>query len=120
MCLIVSCAVPCRLTHCASRGGLEILFDNQTKHKISLSSRSATDKASPATVGDLVAYLVDNLIKDPRKELFVLDGSVYVHFESRPCLTVPCPTNEDCLKHTPPPFLHSSRTQSREMLDTAK
>ena len=55
-------------------GGLELLFDNVSKHRVCLPDKNA--QGSPSTVGDLVVWLVDNLLKDPRKELFVLDGGV--------------------------------------------
>jgi ubiquitin related modifier 1 len=53
-----------------------MLFDNITKHSLTL-SKSAEGNKSP-TVGDLVKYLCENVMKDERKELFVLDGNVYV------------------------------------------
>ncbi|OQN97399.1 Ubiquitin-related modifier 1 [Cryoendolithus antarcticus] len=52
-------------------GGLELLFSNQRKHKVDLPS----SKQSP-NVADLITYLCDNLMKDPRKDMFVLDGTV--------------------------------------------
>ncbi|ETN40570.1 uncharacterized protein HMPREF1541_04847 [Cyphellophora europaea CBS 101466] len=55
-------------------GGLEILFDNVPKHTVNLPDKSSNGK--PATAGDLISWLVENLIKDPRKELFVLDGGI--------------------------------------------
>jgi ubiquitin related modifier 1 len=54
-------------------GGLELLFDNETKHKVKIPSK--TDE-SPTTVAFLIKYLCDNLMRDSRKELFVLDGSM--------------------------------------------
>ena len=56
------------------RGGLEILFSNERKHKISLPMKDASGGAT--NIAYLVRYLCDNLMKDPRKELFLLDGSV--------------------------------------------
>lgn len=55
-------------------GGLEILFDNVSKHSISLPRTSSN--GNPTTVGDLVGWIVTNLIKDPRTELFMLDGAM--------------------------------------------
>ncbi|KAI1618046.1 ubiquitin-like modifier 1 [Exophiala viscosa] len=55
-------------------GGLEMLFDNITKHSVSLSKDA--DSGNAATVGFLVRYICDHLMKDSRKELFVLDGAV--------------------------------------------
>jgi ubiquitin related modifier 1 len=51
-----------------------MLFSNQRKHQISLPSQD--DSGSPSNVGFLVQYLCKNIMKDPRKDLFVLDGSV--------------------------------------------
>ena len=53
-----------------------MLFDNVTKHSVSLSKTAADGK--PPTVGYLVDYICENLIKDSRKELFILDGAVSV------------------------------------------
>ncbi|KIW57466.1 hypothetical protein PV05_06014 [Exophiala xenobiotica] len=55
-------------------GGLEMLFDNVTKHALSLSKDA--DNGNPPTVGYLVRYICDHLMKDSRMELFVLDGAV--------------------------------------------
>jgi len=55
-------------------GGLELLFDNVTKNFVSLSKDA--DNGNPPTVGYLVRYLCDHLMKDSRKELFVLDDAV--------------------------------------------
>jgi ubiquitin related modifier 1 len=55
-------------------GGLEILFGNQKKYSLSI---PAKDEAhAPASVAFLVRYLCDKVMKDPRKELFVLDDTV--------------------------------------------
>ncbi|KAL9625026.1 MAG: hypothetical protein Q9160_000755 [Pyrenula sp. 1 TL-2023] len=55
-------------------GGLEMLFNNETKHKISIPARDQDGMA--VNVGFLIQYLCDNLMKDPRKELFVLENAV--------------------------------------------
>ncbi|EHY56695.1 Ubiquitin- modifier 1 [Exophiala dermatitidis] len=55
-------------------GGLEMLFDNVAKHELTLSKTA--DDGKPPTVGYLVKYICDNLMKDSRKELFVLDDAV--------------------------------------------
>ncbi|OAL49082.1 ubiquitin related modifier 1 [Pyrenochaeta sp. DS3sAY3a] len=55
-------------------GGLEILFANQKKYSLSLPTKD--DSGAPANVAFLVRYLCENVMKDPRKELFVLDGTV--------------------------------------------
>ena len=52
-----------------------MLFDNVTKHSVSLSKDA--DNGKPPTVGYLVQYICEHLMKDSRKELFVLDGAVY-------------------------------------------
>lgn len=58
-----------------SSGGLEMLFSNQRKHNISL---PATDEdGRTANLAFLVRYLCAHLMKDRRKELFVLDEAVY-------------------------------------------
>lgn len=51
-----------------------MLFDDETKHSIALSK--VADNGKPPTVGYLVQYICDHLMKDTRKELFVLDGAV--------------------------------------------
>ncbi|QDS75888.1 hypothetical protein FKW77_002144 [Venturia effusa] len=55
-------------------GGLEMLFSHKRKHEISIPLKEKS--GSKPTVQDLVQYLCDNLMKDTRKELFVLDDSV--------------------------------------------
>ncbi|KAK5458033.1 Ubiquitin-related modifier 1 [Exophiala xenobiotica] len=65
-------------------GGLELLFDNVTKNAVSLSKDA--DNGNPPTVGYLVRYLCDHLMKDSRKELFVLDGAVYVNVREEACV----------------------------------
>jgi len=52
-----------------------MLFSNKRKHVLSIPITEKSGK-NP-TVQDLVQYLCDNLMKDPRKELFILDDSVY-------------------------------------------
>lgn len=54
-------------------GGLEMLFDNINVHKVQAPTTSQSGSAF--TVGDLIPWLVENEMKDSRKELFVLgDG----------------------------------------------
>ncbi|KAJ5638807.1 hypothetical protein N7528_001197 [Penicillium herquei] len=55
-------------------GGLEILFANERKHKISLPGR--LDDGSNPNISYLLHYLVDNLMKDQRKELFIMEDNV--------------------------------------------
>ncbi len=51
-----------------------MLFSNKRKHEIILPAKIKESK-SP-NVRFLVNYLCENLMKDPRRELFVLDDSV--------------------------------------------
>ncbi|KAJ4376083.1 Ubiquitin- modifier 1 [Neocucurbitaria cava] len=55
-------------------GGLEILFSNQKKYSLSLPAKD--ESGAPANIAFLVRYLCEKMMKDPRKELFVLDGTV--------------------------------------------
>lgn len=48
-----------------------MLFSNKRKHEIILPKESKSPN-----VRFLVSYLCENLMKDPRRELFVLDDSV--------------------------------------------
>ncbi|KAF2817206.1 ubiquitin related modifier 1 [Mytilinidion resinicola] len=69
-------------------GGLEMLFSNERKHKLSIAAKDESGLNS--NVAFLVRYLCDNLMKDPRKDLFVLDGTVCVVPEHvlSPALTI--------------------------------
>lgn len=58
-----------------------MLFSNQRKHQISV---PATVDGKSANIAFLVDHLCKNLMKDPRQELFVLDGGVYVFSFSSP------------------------------------
>lgn len=51
-----------------------MLFSDQRKHKISVPATDA--QGQPANVAFLVQWLCKNLMKDPRKEMFVLDDAV--------------------------------------------
>jgi hypothetical protein len=62
-------------TDAVRSGGLEMLFSNQKRHVISIPATK--DNGKPVNIEFLVDYLVKNLMKDPRKELFVLDNQVY-------------------------------------------
>ncbi|KAH7402941.1 ubiquitin-related modifier 1 [Pyrenochaeta sp. MPI-SDFR-AT-0127] len=55
-------------------GGLEILFSNQKTYSLLLPAKD--DFGAPANVAFLVQHLCDKVMKDPRKELFVLDDTV--------------------------------------------
>ena len=52
-----------------------MLFSNQRKHKIHLPAVDEDGRA--ANVAFLIRYLCAHLMKDRRKELFVLDEAVY-------------------------------------------
>ena len=55
-------------------GGLEMLFGNESKHTIQVPARDVGN--APINVAYLVRYLCEDVMKDKRKELFVLDGSM--------------------------------------------
>jgi len=56
-------------------GGLELMFSNKATHDINLPSKiPGTTQA--ANVRYLLKYLCDELMRDARKELFVLDESI--------------------------------------------
>ncbi|KAJ5570338.1 ubiquitin related modifier 1 [Penicillium hispanicum] len=55
-------------------GGLEMLFSNERKHKISLPARM--DDGSQPNIAYLLQYLVLNVMKDQRKELFIMEDNV--------------------------------------------
>ncbi|KAJ4404588.1 Ubiquitin- modifier 1 [Didymella pomorum] len=55
-------------------GGLELLFDNQKKYSLSIPNKD--ESGAPSNVGFLVRYLCDKVMKDPRKDMFVLDDAV--------------------------------------------
>jgi len=56
-----------------SSGGLEIVFDGQRSLKVQLPS----SLSSPATIASLITYLTEHYLADsPKKDLFVLDGTV--------------------------------------------
>jgi ubiquitin related modifier 1 len=51
-----------------------MLFSDQRKHTLSVPAKD--DKGSAITVGWLIDYLCEEVMKDTRKEMFVLDGHV--------------------------------------------
>ncbi|EPE34579.1 MoaD/ThiS [Glarea lozoyensis ATCC 20868] len=55
-------------------GGLEMLFGDERKHKLSIPSKD--EQGNAVNIGWLVKYLCDKVMKDSRKEMFVLDGHV--------------------------------------------
>lgn len=52
-----------------------MLFSNKRKHNVSLPA--ADEYGRTANLAFLIRYLCTHLMKDPRKELFVLDEAVY-------------------------------------------
>lgn len=62
------------LTHAS--GGLEILFSNQKNYSLTLPAKD--ESGAPANIAFLVRHLCEKVMRDPRKELFVLDGTVWV------------------------------------------
>ena len=55
-------------------GGLELLFSNQRKHNITLPS--SDESGYSINIAYLIRYLCDNLMRDVRKEMFIVDGAV--------------------------------------------
>ena len=53
------------------------MFANQKKYDLDLPAKD--ESGEPASVAFLVRHLCDKVMKDPRKELFVLDDTVYVY-----------------------------------------
>ncbi|EEH16880.1 hypothetical protein PABG_06967 [Paracoccidioides brasiliensis Pb03] len=56
-------------------GGLESLFSNKRKHTLSVPATTAVT-GEPTTISSLVHHLVENVMQDQRRELFVLDGAI--------------------------------------------
>lgn len=59
-------------------GGLELLFSNERKHYVTLPSR--LENGSQPTIADLLTHLVENVMQDQRKEMFIMEDNVYVKF----------------------------------------
>jgi ubiquitin related modifier 1 len=53
-----------------------LLFSNQRNHKVSLPAQDQDGK--PANIAFLIKHLCENLMTDQKRELFLLDESVYV------------------------------------------
>lgn len=51
-----------------------MLFSDQRKHQISLPTKD--ERGDRPNLAFLVRYLCDNVMKDQRKELFVMDDTV--------------------------------------------
>lgn len=54
-----------------------MLFSNERTHRIALPSRDPSGAAT--NISYLVKYLIENVMKDQRKELFVIDDHVLVY-----------------------------------------
>jgi hypothetical protein len=52
-----------------------MLFSDERKHSLAVPAKD--DKGNAVTVGWLVDYLCEEVMKETRKEMFVLDGHVY-------------------------------------------
>ncbi|CAL5868866.1 uncharacterized protein PFLUO_LOCUS3093 [Penicillium psychrofluorescens] len=55
-------------------GGLELLFSNERKHNVTLPA-NLDDGARP-DIAYLLRYLVDNIMQDQRKEMFIMEDNV--------------------------------------------
>lgn len=51
-----------------------MLFSNQRQHRVSIPA--VLDDARSPNIGFLIDYLVENVMRDKRAELFLLDGHV--------------------------------------------
>lgn len=51
-----------------------MLFANERKHSLAVPAKTSDGKQP--TIAWLIRYLVDNLMQDTRKELFILDDHV--------------------------------------------
>ena len=58
-----------------------MLFSDQRKHNLSLPAND--ESQNPSSVAFLIRWLCENLMKDPRKEMFVLEGAMSA-------LSLPC------------------------------
>lgn len=56
-----------------------MLFSNERKHRITLPAK-LSDGSQP-TIECLLRHLVDNVMNDQRKELFIMEDNVYVDSE---------------------------------------
>ncbi|MCJ1312786.1 Ubiquitin- modifier 1 [Agyrium rufum] len=55
-------------------GGLEMFFSNQKKHKLQLPSKDENGQA--ANMRFLIQYLAKYHMKNPKKEMFLLNGGI--------------------------------------------
>jgi len=58
-----------------------MLFSNERKHNVAIPAQ-LSDGSRP-NIAYLLQYLVDNVMKDERKDLFILEDNVYVIPEKR-------------------------------------
>ena len=73
-----------------------MLFSDQRKHSLQVPAKD--DKGIAVTVGWLVHHLCEEVMKDTRKEMFVLDGHVYALIPSSPLFNAFLSSNQ-CLPH---------------------
>lgn len=69
-----------------------MLFSDERRHSLSIPAVNKDGK--PANIAFLIDYLCENTMKDTRKELFVLDGHLYVleshHIPGSPSFSISC------------------------------
>lgn len=63
-----------------------MLFSDKRKHSLQVPAKD--DKGNAVTVGWLVHHLCEEVMKDTRKEMFVLDDHVYDPYSISPLLNV--------------------------------
>ncbi|KAJ5753814.1 uncharacterized protein N7511_007967 [Penicillium nucicola] len=66
-----ACSIPITVEF---TGGLELLFGNERKHKVVLPSQ-LEDSTRP-NISYLLKYLVENLMKDQRTDMFIMEDNV--------------------------------------------
>lgn len=59
---------------------MELLFSNERKHNVTLPA--SLDDGTQPNIAYLLRYLVDNVMQDQRKEMFIMEDNVYVDWES--------------------------------------
>lgn len=76
-----------------------MLFADQRHHKLSIPARD--NNGSPVTIAHLIDHLCQHVMKDNRKQLFVLDNHMYVQLT--PPLLQPENKRGDEKQALPPP-----------------
>lgn len=71
-----------------------MLFSDQRQHKLAIPAHDKDSK--PVTIAYLIDHLCQHVMKDSRKELFVLDNHMYVLFSFIP----PVPWSFSCHCHS--------------------